>query len=78
MLTHTVIPRGGRYLVVYPTPGCDVPTPVCSCATEAQALAESERLNQQQVDREAAIAEEQRLCGLFRIRAATLNLQEGA
>jgi hypothetical protein len=72
MLNHTVIPRGGRYLVVYPTPGCDVPTPVCSCSTEKQAISESRRLNQQQVDREAAIAEEHRLCGLFRIRSQTI------
>jgi hypothetical protein len=79
MLTHTVLrTRDGRHQVVYQTPGCTVPTPVCSCSTEEQALAESERLNQEQLDREAAMAEERRLCGLWRIQAETINHEERA
>ncbi len=75
MLTHSVLrTRDGRYQVVYPTPGCKVPTPICSCATEGQAVTEAERLNQAQVDQELALAAERRLCGLRRIQSQTIGV----
>lgn len=74
MLKHTVLrTRDGRYQVVYATPGCKVPTPVCSCATEDQATKEAERLNQEQIGQEMALEEERRLCGMRRIRPQTLS-----
>lgn len=73
MLNHTVLrTRDGRYQVVYPTPGCKVPTPICSCLTEGQATKEAERLNQEQAQRQEALEEERRLCGLHRIVVGTL------
>lgn len=58
MLKHRAIgPTGdGNYLVVYPTPGCGVPTTVCDCATAGQANDEAKRLNRLQ--RARARAEE--------------------
>jgi hypothetical protein len=54
----------GRFLVVYQTPGCCVPTVACDCMTQAQADSEVDRLNKLQVDREEAIRRERELCGL--------------
>lgn len=77
MLNHTVLrTRDGRHQVVYKTPGCKVPTPVCSCATEDQALQEAERLNQAQADQELGLAEEHRLCGMRRIQSQTIEAGE--
>jgi hypothetical protein len=77
MLNHTILrTRDGRYQVVYETPGCNVPTPVCSCLTEAQAVRESERLNQEQVGKELALAEERRLRDQWRIRSQTISAGE--
>jgi hypothetical protein len=58
MLKHRAIGPmpDGAYLVVYPTPGCNVPTTVCDCATVAQAKNEARRLNHLQ--RKQARAEE--------------------
>jgi hypothetical protein len=68
MLDHFVMkPRAGRHLVAYQTPGCSVPTVACDCSTAVQAAMERDRLNREQVQREEAIAEERRLCGMRRI-----------
>jgi hypothetical protein len=68
MLNHTVLgPRNGRFHVVYPTPGTDLPTSVCDAATFVAAQIEADRLNRRQVAADAAIQEERRLCGLWRI-----------
>jgi hypothetical protein len=58
MLKHRTIgpTAAGGYLVVYPTPGCDVPTTVCSCATADQAATEARRLNR--IQRAQARAEQ--------------------
>lgn len=70
MLTHTTMPStfDGSYLVVYQTPGCNVPTVACVCRTPAQAIIEADRLNVEQADREQAIQLERDLCGLNRIQ----------
>lgn len=45
-LTHSVLPRHGEYLVVYPTPGLEfIPTLALICRTEQQAQDEATRLN---------------------------------
>lgn len=69
MLTHKAAgPRqDGMYLVVYPTPGCDVPTVACECRTHAAAMCEADRLNVGQVNREAAIEMERHLAEFRRI-----------
>jgi hypothetical protein len=56
MLKHRTIgpTADGTYLVVYPTPGCDVPTSVCDCTTAAQAKSEARRLNQLQRKKDRA------------------------
>lgn len=64
MLTHTTIGN----MVVYPTPGCNVPTVACQCRTPEQATTEAARLNTQQEAREQAIKLERELCGLHRIQ----------
>ena len=66
MLNHNVIGpnEAGRYLVVYPTPGCAISTPVCDCATRQLAEAESMRLNGEQVMREMALRDDRQLRGL--------------
>ena len=64
MLTHTAL---GNF-VVYPTPGCNVPTVACQCRTPQQATTEAQRLNTMQVEREAAIQLERELCGFRRIQ----------
>lgn len=47
MLTHQTLgpTTAGKYLVAYPTPGCDIPTIVCICNTAGQADEEAARLN---------------------------------
>lgn len=66
MLTHTTLPASfsDDHLVVYQTPGCNVPTVACICRTAAQAIIEASRLNAEQQAREAAIQHERELCGL--------------
>lgn len=71
MLKHKAIgpTDDGKYLVVYPTPGCTVQTTVCDCATEQQAKQEARRLNQQQrrqerAERKAQAARERRQGGI--------------
>lgn len=63
--TATKVPDG-RHLVTYPTPGCDVPTVACDCATAAQALDEAERLTAESKQRDADVARDREL----RIRGA--------
>lgn len=68
MLTYSVkADPNGRHLVTYLTPGCDVPTVACDCATFNQASAEADRLNDEQRAKETAIKLEHELCGLYRI-----------
>jgi hypothetical protein len=69
MLNHTTAgPRqDGMYLVVYPTPGCNVPTVACECSSQAAAIREADRLNAEQIDREVAAGVEQQLRELRRI-----------
>lgn len=69
MLTHEVLgpTTSGNYLVVYETPGCQVPTVTCICKTLCQASTEMDRLNAQQIEREKEIQSERDLCGLNRI-----------
>lgn len=57
MLTYTAIgpTATGDHLVVYPTPGCTVPTVACMCRTHAQALDAASRLNSDQAIREKAL-----------------------
>jgi hypothetical protein len=54
----------GRFLVVYQTPGCCVPTVACDCRTQTQANSEVDRLNRLQVRREEGIRRDRELCGL--------------
>lgn len=54
----------GRFLVVYQTPGCCVPTVACDCRTQAQADREVDRLNKLQVRREEDTRRDRELCGL--------------
>jgi hypothetical protein len=43
---HTVLPHGGQFLVVYPTPGVEsVPTVALICVTQQQADEQAARLN---------------------------------
>jgi hypothetical protein len=44
-----------RHLVVYATPGCNVPTVACDCSTVDQADGEAKRLNAEQRTRETVI-----------------------
>jgi len=69
MLDHTVIGpvKGGRFLVVYPTPGCKSKTIACDCLNKKQAELEKNRLNLLQVQREESIQRERDLCGFHRI-----------
>jgi hypothetical protein len=68
MLKHRTIgpTSAGTYLVVYPTPGCSVPTTVCDCTTAEQAKDEAKRLNHLQ--RKQARAEEKARKALERRR----------
>lgn len=68
MLNHTTLPASfsDEHLVVYQTPGCNVPTVACICRTAAQAIIEASRLNVEQQAREDAIKRERDLCGLNR------------
>lgn len=70
MLNHEAIgpTTAGNHLVVYQTPGCDVPTVVCVCRTPDQAANEAKRLNVAAQEAEKAIQREHELCGLFRIQ----------
>lgn len=54
----------GRFLVIYQTPGCCVPTVACDCSTQAQADSEADRLNKLQVRREEDIRRDRDLCGM--------------
>lgn len=68
MLTHSVIGPDSRgvFLVVYPTPGCSVPTVIADASDRAAAQREADRLNQLQTDAQAAEAMAKRLrifCG---------------
>jgi hypothetical protein len=69
MLNHfTIGPTAtNRYLVVYLTPGCQVPTTVEDCPTQQLALDESVRLNGEQIAREEAIRADARARGLYHI-----------
>ena len=54
ILTHSVLPCDGQYLVVYPTPGLpSIPTLATICRTDEQAQAEAARLNANQMLRRA-------------------------
>lgn len=66
MLTHTAIPSSfsDDHLVVYQTPGCNVPTVACVCRTAAQAIIEASRLNVEQQAREDAIQHDRKLRGV--------------
>lgn len=64
----TQVAPDGRHLVIYPTPGCGVPTVACDCRTPEQATSEAARLNEEQRAKAAAIQRERDLCGLRRIR----------
>lgn len=66
MLTHKAIgPNArGKFHVVYPTPGCNIPTVACECLTRAQAVEEAARLNAIQLSREQAIRNDRQLRGL--------------
>jgi hypothetical protein len=55
--------KDGRFLVVYDTPGCCVPTVACDCGSLALADVEAARLNAQQICREKAIRGERELLG---------------
>jgi len=57
MLNHKTIgpTDNGQYLVVYQTPGCDVPTVTTICRTQQQADAEADKLNAIQSEREQGI-----------------------
>lgn len=74
MLIHSATgpTADGRYLVTYATPGCDVLTTAADCCTKAQAEAEAQRLNEEQVRREEAIKADQRARGL-RIMSSDLG-----
>lgn len=60
MLTYATLGS----LVVYPTPGCNIPTVACQCRTIEQAAIEAARLNAAQDAREAAINLDRNLCGM--------------
>jgi hypothetical protein len=78
-LTHSVLrTRDGVYQVVYPTPGCKVPTLVCSCLTKAAAERMAERLNQEQIGQEMANEVERELREMRRIRPQTIFTGERA
>lgn len=64
MLTHSVIPHRGVFIVAYQTPGTCSFTAACECSTINQAYTESDRLNRAQVEREIAIRDERQLRGL--------------
>lgn len=53
-----------EHLVVYQTPGCQVPTVACVCRTAGQAACEAERLNLEQINREKCLQAERLACGL--------------
>jgi len=57
MIKYTILgpTPSGAYLVIYPTPGCNVPTVAYQCRTEGQAGAEASRLNEVQAQREKAV-----------------------
>lgn len=63
MLTHTTMPSlfPDEHLVVYKTPGCNVPTVACVCRTLPQAIIEADRLNVEQQAREKAVTAERLL-----------------
>jgi hypothetical protein len=77
-LLHTVLRTHDGYQVVYPTPGCNVPTLVCSCRTRAAATRIAERLNQEQIGQEMANAIEHDLREMRRIRPQTIFTGERA
>lgn len=66
MLTyHAIGPDDkGRFLTVYNTPGCDVPTVACVCNAMHLAEREAQRLNAEQLARERQIKHERDACGL--------------
>lgn len=79
ILSHTVLRTSdGRYQVVYPTPGCSVPTLACSCRTKAAAERMAERLNQEQVGQEMANEIEREMREVRRIRPQTFFAGERA
>lgn len=66
--------KDGRFLVVYDTPGCCVPTVACDCGSQALADVEAARLNAQQICQEKAIRGEREFRGL---RGAQHELEAG-
>ena len=66
MLKHTAIGPSpdGMYFAAYRTPGATSMTAAASCRTRAQAVDESDRLNQAQLRREEMIRRERMACGL--------------
>lgn len=73
ILPHTVLRTRDGYQVVYPTPGCKVPTLVCSCRTKAAAERMAERLNQEQIGQEMANEIEREMREMRRIVAGSLG-----
>lgn len=65
----------GRFLVVYDTPGCCVPTVACDCSSHAQANDEITRLNTQQALREKALRNDRELRGLRGLRGVYHGLE---
>lgn len=67
---HTTMPSlfQGEHLVVYATPGCNVPTVACVCRTAAQAIIEADRLNVAQLEQEKAAQQAQVTAGLRRLQ----------